>query len=515
MKRSLLALSCAILAPAAFAQKVGSSDLITPERLAAHLYFIADDLLEGRNTPSRGLDIACKYVEAQLKLWGVKPMGDNGTYFQKLPMQAIGFDPAGCSMKIGDRALRYAYDFRGDAGTGVATGQVVVVGGGGLVSAAQGIDPYKGLDVKGKLVLICGAGPENISNPERPEAAAARLGAAGILVTPRRFQADSWKPDDYLRSAVRYTLADPNNKPAPVLPRVVMSKSGLAALLGGEDKAESLIQLGYEGEVGKSYALNGPAVSLNLGSAGPGMTASNVVGFIEGSDPVLKKEIVAIGAHIDHVGMGGNGPDKIFNGADDDGSGTVSILEIAHAFSQGIKPKRSLLFVWHCGEEKGLWGSRYFVENPTVDLKNVVAQLNIDMIGRTKFPGDNNPRNANLSGPNEVFLIGSRRMSSELSNHAKKANASLYNMAYNEFYDRPNDPESLFSRSDHYNYAVKGIPILFWFDGIHEDYHQLGDEPQKIDYKKMSRVAQSVYATAIAVGNAPKRPAIDLPMELK
>ena len=240
----------------------------------------------------------------------------------------------------------------------------------------------------------------------------------------------------------------------------------------------------------------------------------NVVAIIPGSDPKLKSEYVAFGAHMDHVGQRSSGEgDRIFNGADDDGSGTVSILEIAHAFLTGPKPKRSLIFVWHCGEEKGLWGSNYYVEHPTVDLKNIVTQLNIDMIGRSKKDGDTNPSNKVLTGPNEIYAVGSTKMSTDLQKVSEAVNKSFLKLAFNYKYDDPKDTENIFYRSDHYNYARMGIPIIFYFDGVHEDYHRPSDEVSKIDFVKMSKVAQTVYATGWTIANNAKRPVVDKPLK--
>jgi len=239
---------------------------------------------------------------------------------------------------------------------------------------------------------------------------------------------------------------------------------------------------------------------------------------LEGSDPVLKNEYVAIGAHYDHVGTGTpvNG-DAIYNGADDDGSGTVSVLAMANAFANGLRPKRSILFVWHCGEEKGLWGSRYFTENPTVPLDHVIAQFNIDMIGRIKKEGDANPANKQLSGPDEIYVIGSKMMSTELGELSDKINNSYLNLSFNFRYDDPNDPNRFFFRSDHFHYAQKGIPIIFYFNGVHEDYHRPGDEPNKIDYQKMEKVARTIFVTAWETANLAVRPRADkqLPAELQ
>jgi Zn-dependent M28 family amino/carboxypeptidase len=211
------------------------------------------------------------------------------------------------------------------------------------------------------------------------------------------------------------------------------------------------------------------------------------------------------------------GPDKIWNGADDDGSGTVSVLSIAEALSKApVRPKRSVLFVWHCGEEKGLWGSAYFNKFPTVDIKNVIAQLNIDMIGRSRKTDDTNPKNKELSGENEIYVIGKDMMSSTLGSIVDATNKGYLNLNYDTRYDDPKDPNRFFFRSDHFNYAHNGIPIAFWFDGVHEDYHQPGDEPQKIDYNKMEKVARTIFLTLWELTDTKTRPAVDkqLPKEL-
>ena len=214
----------------------------------------------------------------------------------------------------------------------------------------------------------------------------------------------------------------------------------------------------------------------------------------EGSDPTLKAEMVAIGAHYDHVGTNLNaaGEDKIWNGADDDGSGTVAVLSIAEALAKAkTRPKRSILFVWHAGEEKGLWGAEYFNKFPTIDIKKVVAQLNIDMIGRSQNPNNIIPCdrpgkrcNEELSKPNEIYVIGKDMMSSTLGAIVDGTNKGYLNLDYNTRYDDPKDKNRFFFRSDHFHYAVNGIPVAFWFDGVHEDYHQASDTADKIDLRK-------------------------------
>jgi Zn-dependent M28 family amino/carboxypeptidase len=210
--------------------------------------------------------------------------------------------------------------------------------------------------------------------------------------------------------------------------------------------------------------------------------------------------------------------DAIYNGADDDGSGTTALLAMAEALAKArVRPKRSVLFVWHAGEEKGLWGSRYFTNYPTVPLGKIVTQLNIDMIGRSKKEGDTNPRNSGLSGPNEIYVIGSKMMSTELGELTVMVNQQYLNLTYDYRYDDPGDPNRFFTRSDHYNYARKGIPIVFFFDGEHDDYHRPGDSVDKIDFAKMEKVARTIYLTLWEVANRPTRPTVDkqLPVQIQ
>ncbi len=173
------------------------------------------------------------------------------------------------------------------------------------------------------------------------------------------------------------------------------------------------------------------------------------------------------------------------------------------------RPKRSLLFVWHAGEEHGLWGSAYYTQHPTVPLDRIVAQLNVDMIGRSRAADDNNPENKLLTGPNEVYVIGSKMMSSSLAELSERVNNGYLKVSFNYHYDDPDDASRLFFRSDHYNYAKKGIPIIFYFSGLHEDYHQPSDSIEKIDFTKMERVTRTIYATALALADSPSRPKVD------
>ncbi|MEC5156131.1 M28 family metallopeptidase [Chryseobacterium sp. MP_3.2] len=227
--------------------------------------------------------------------------------------------------------------------------------------------------------------------------------------------------------------------------------------------------------------------------------SENILAFVEGSEK--PEEIIVISAHYDHVGMKDG---EIYNGADDDGSGTVALLEIAEAFQMAKKsgngPKRSVLFLHVTGEEHGLLGSKYYAENPIFPMTNTVVNLNIDMIGRCD-PGN--------CGKDYVYVIGSEMLSTDLKKINEQANKETVNLKLNYRYDDPNDKERLYYRSDHYNFAKNGVPVIFYFDGIHEDYHKPSDTPDKIDYMALQKRAQLVFATAWELANRKDRIIVD------
>ncbi len=276
-----------------------------------------------------------------------------------------------------------------------------------------------------------------------------------------------------------------------------------------------------------SFALTGVTITFNVDpdyQVVRTQLTHNVVGIVEGSDARLKHTFVAFGAHYDHVGYAegeltpaggaarragapglvtaGHEDDRIWNGADDDGSGTVALMALAKAFAEGPKPKRSLILVWHTGEERGLWGSRYFADYPAVPIDAIVTQLNIDMIGRN--------RDDKATESNTVYLVGSDRISTELHNLSRAANTALPKpLTLNYEMNDPSDLEQVYYRSDHYSYAAKGIPIIFFTTGLHADYHANTDEMSKIEFDKLTRVTQLVYETGLRVANLDHAPARD------
>lgn len=248
-----------------------------------------------------------------------------------------------------------------------------------------------------------------------------------------------------------------------------------------------------------SYYQKVPAAFLNANGRSDLQNSENILAFIKGSEK--PDEVVVISAHYDHIGTK-NG--EVFNGADDDGSGTVALMEIAEAFRQaaakGHAPKRSILFLHVTGEEHGLLGSKYYSENPVFPLENTVADINIDMIGRD---------DAENRGRNYVYVIGSEMLSSELKVINETANSKLTKMELNYKFDDPHDPNRLYYRSDHYNFAKHGIPVVFFFDGIHEDYHKSTDDPDKIDYTLLQNRTRLIFGTAWELANRKDRIRVD------
>jgi len=548
--------------PLKYAAKATHPD-ITAEDLMSRLYIYADDSMQGREAGQLGNFKATTYIAAEAKRMGLVPAGDSGTYFQMVPYKQRVFDTTS-TITVSGSTLKAPADFLvlgGDAGQISAP----VIYGGDLNDANRAdLDSNA---VKGKIVLFTAKGGMNFRQARRAPRVKGAVAAviAGLDDFPPQFLTFFSRPRGFLDY-------HPSGAPA-VLPNVFITKAAATKFFTTPIDQLTVGAVGGDATIGIKYVVTPMPYA-----------ARNVIGIVPGSDPKLKGEYVAVGGHNDHIGMtnhpvdhdsmriflrvvrpegaeqngkpatpaeqsevdsilaayrtahpGNARLDSISNGADDDGTGTVSVLEIAERISSlKVKPKRSIIFVWHVGEEKGLLGSQYFTDFPTVPRDSIVAQLNIDMVGRgdatdetgraCKIEANSNPPHCDAAAnfdetstplhgnPNYVQLIGSRRLSTELGNLIEKVNTDdKHGLAFDYSEDTNGHPTNIYCRSDHYEYARYGIPITFFTTGGHADYHQVTDEPQEIDYTHMARIDNLIEDIAVHVANLDHRVVVDHP----
>ncbi len=523
--------------------EISAADLMT------RLYIYADDSLMGRQFGSDYNNRATAYIEREARRFGLQPAGDSGGYFQFMPSVKRALD-ATSTITIDGIAYKAGVDFiANSSGKPRQFSNMAVVFGGTAVDTAN-IIPNDQL--RGKLVLMRPFNPppgfngQQLSQTTGFRAYLASV-AGAMIVTIAGDQLNPMQIKNSLSptNARQRTAAFDNDANMTLTVTTRMAEAMLGTSLATATK----------GTVGRT--LNS---DVHFRDA-PGLIR-NVIGILPGTDPKLRGQYVAIGAHNDHVGFntrpvdhdsvkafmqivrpqgaddpgkeataeqlaqvkaltetlhklhGGARLDSIYNGADDDGSGTVSVLEIAEAFALGkVKPKRSMLFVWHTGEEAGMLGSGWFTDNPTVSRDSIVAQINIDMVGRGGA-GDATglAKDGSLlhGGPGYLQLVGSRRLSKELGDLVETVNTEGkfgFNFDYN--IDADGHPQNIYCRSDHWSYARWGIPVVFMTTGGHADYHQITDEPQYIDYAHMAEVSKLVFATALKIGNLDHRIVVD------
>ena len=487
-------------------------DSITPGELRMHLQFLASEELGGRYTLSPSFAIAARYLAAHLEAYGFKGAGEHGNFMQTFQVVSGKGDTAKSSLEVTIGARKKAYHFgdfyiAGEGGTGEAEGPLVFVGT-GISSPSQHHDDYAGLDVKGKVVLFVAGMPGDVDisrleESESGQGAARAHGAAGILQVPPQRLLELMKNKGFQERAVSRETVRLARGAESSLPAVTLGPALAEELLAacGLDLKSVYEAVNHKQKL-QPRNLNITAkmtVAMQLTRS----NTQNVAAILEGTDPKLKHEYVVFSAHYDHLKTGPGG--EVYPGADDDGSGTTSVLTIAHAMSLE-RPKRSVLVMFHAGEELGLLGSEYNTDyEPVVPLSQMVADLNIDMIGRSKAPGDNATEDEHLTDANTVYLVGSNRISQELHQLSEETNAQFQKMKLNYHYNDPADPERIYFRSDHWNYAKHGIPIIFYFDGTSVDYHRPTDTIDKIDFTKMTKVARLVFETGWRIANLDHR----------
>lgn len=516
LNRSFLLLLCLGMALSVVAQsqpvppddpKQRYLETITTQDIEGHLYFLADDLLEGRETGQRGQHLAGLYIRSQFMRMGLQP-GNPKTedFYQSFYLNRANIDDG--QMTLGKETYRYSKDFLN------ATAGLLPNGKADLTFVGYGLsrpdyDNLCGLELEGRVALMLAGGPE-AADPEqrlidrirgwkdRAERLSER-GAAGVLLV---------MPDSVFGILKRYTRSSDvsiDGEPTPPMPIVYVSeKMGNALFKAGNSslkKVKSSLQASAELPEVKTNKIK---LKASTQSSFESEWATNVLGFLAGSEK--PEELLVITGHYDHVGVNQKG--VIFNGADDDASGTSTVMAVAEAFmraaNDGYRPRRSILFMTVSGEEKGLLGSEFYTEHPLYPLENTVCNLNIDMVGRIDPTYEKREDSLRY-----IYLIGSDRLSTDLHQISEAANEQYTDLTLDYKYNAEDDPNRFYYRSDHYNFAKNGIPVIFYFNGTHKDYHGPGDDPDKIRFAKIARIAKLVFATAWEVANRPERLVVD------
>jgi len=495
--RLLTSLTIALVLPATAAAQAPpranvaeAAASITAEDYLRRISIIAHDSMGGRDTPSAGLEQTAAWIAGEFRTMGLKPGGDAGSFVQRYPIHRVRLDTARSMITVRDGpAWQFGTDLvkiaGGDTPDGV-TGPTVVISGTPEGAAGALAD----LDLAGAIavVLLPVNAQGAIGRPElRLLVGVARQGAAAVIGVAD-FGEAIWS---------RFTQGQRGSQQVPPWaasadPPVVLLRSAAA----GPVFAQHQFDL-----AGAMQHLAGPIAAAPVPTLGLTVTtalevverfdAPNVVGVLEGRDPALRGEYVVYSAHMDHVGTGRPvDGDSIYNGADDDASGTTAIVEVAEAFSLLLPaPRRSIIFLLVSGEEKGLWGSDYFGAHPSVPIGQIVANLNADMVGR--------------NWTDTIVAIGKEH--SDLGatlNRVNAAHPALNMTAIDDLWPE----ENFYFRSDHYNFAKRGVPVLFFFNGVHEDYHRPSDHVEKIDEEKASRIAKLLFYLGLEVANAGERP---------
>lgn len=466
---------------------------ITEDDLHDYLSVLSSDALQGRETGEKGQKMAAAYIAAhfqELGLSGPVKNGRNFGYYQPVKLYSAIPGEIYVKTKSGTHANFEDIIYYGQSQTTEEVGTDIVFVGAGTE------EDFKSVDVKDKAVLAV------VDNPRawRGPAENAKKYEAGMLFivnmkTDEEFEEYKAQLKHYL-SGGRLAVEKPTFESKPSGVFFIKPSAGAAIFKKDFDQLTAAMA---DGGKGIKQIKNGK-VSFSIKQNVQEVETENVLGYLEGTD--LKDELVVLTAHYDHVGMNG---EEVYNGADDDGSGTSAVMEIAEAFvkakNEGNGPRRSMLFMLVTGEEKGLLGSEYYASNPVFPLKNTIVDLNIDMIGRI------DPEHKD--DPNYIYLVGSDRLSTELHEISEKVNDTFSQLELDYTYNDEGHPDRIYYRSDHWNFAKNNVPIIFYFNGVHEDYHKPTDTIDKINFDMLTKRAKLVYYTAWVLANRDERPVVD------
>ena len=520
-------------------QLLGFQNEISVDYLKPHLTAFAHDTMRGRETGTPAEKKAANFLAEEYEKLGLSPVGDNGSYFQNFELNASKSDSIVFELYETDNNAKERIDrsvassnqvanfARLFGGTDTLRGRVVFAGF-GVNDKEREVAHLDGVDLKDKWVMVFQntpkvVGGDTLINPKIDARARfqmiMRRGAEGILIVPakepREFDVIAQKMQDGFGETGRMSLAyrdKSGNSSSGFSGGYNVINPELAAKLLGLNSVEEVTDYRQKW-VDNITEFQPKELNYELTqtphSSKETIRSQNVLAFHEGADPELKDEVVVLTSHYDHVGVGepDSTGDRIYNGADDDGSGTIGLLNIAKAFSEaaknGIKTKRSILFLNVSAEEKGLLGSRYYSDHPAFPMEKTVVNLNTDMIGRI----DSTHESKGIQ--KYAYIIGAELISSDLDSLIKVANKESGQIKLDKRYNDLNDPQQFYRRSDHWHFGRKKVPFAFFFSGIHEDYHRPSDEVHKIRFEKMASILRTMYATTVMIANTDNPPAVD------
>jgi hypothetical protein len=513
-----------ILSVQAFATTPPGINSISRTNFEPHLRFLASDELEGREATFAGQRIAADFIASVFESYGLEPTGDESSYFQKFNLiQTKPGNQSVISVKNTETTEEFIITGHGESfllfglRNAASITAPVVFAHYGIISEDLNLNDYADIDVGGKIVVLLDGDPAHREDTEPTRrsrlwfnntkvATARQQGAVALLVI-----ADTLRGNTI--ATYRNDLADLFTKGSfslsesdrPGFPMGFIDIKTASLILGDiqSNISEKEDETGQEVLSSRSFQVEGSEITLNYDVTHDFRETENVIGLIPGADPLLRDEYIIITAHYDHLGVRTT-TGEIFNGADDNASGTAGILELARIFSdQRSDIRRSLLFIAFTAEEKGLLGSRYYTDNPVVPLEQTIVNLNLDMIGRV------DARYSEQEDTNYVYIIGSDRLSANLHSINERALALVPEITADYRYNDPNDPNRFYFRSDHYNFIRHNIPAIFYFTGTHEDYHMPTDTADKIDFDRMETILRLVYATAWKLAETETRPLPD------
>jgi hypothetical protein len=537
--KTIVSLSLILIVSASTYSQKKALESINKNDLKLHMEFLASDELEGRASGENGLNVAARYLAGQAEHIGLKPANGEDGYFQYYTIEERSYDWDQCELittRNNGEIIKNEHPFFVFPGINddelKISGEVVFAGY-GIKDDTFDYDDFENVDITDKIVMILNRAPMTADGSEsqfgekwlgmqnfqfKMQHIAMQQPKAVFLVFDPKSKMNSIEdlnPDivKYISNSRALKVEGTKDSEQSMGPKMALIHRSVADEIL-ESTGKTLVELQNaidETLEPQSFLIKGQHTDMKLVMKNKDLIVPNVFGIIEGSDPVLKDELVIYMAHFDHLGMGENG--DVYNGADDNGSGTVALIEIAEAFLKEKKqPKRSVGFLWVSAEEIGLFGSTYFADHPLHPIENIVSAINLDMVGRTVSEEDisKGRKNMTIVGMDSVKVIGGKQ--SSVLMEINELVLEEFGLKPNYKYNNPKHPARYFYRSDHINFAKKDIPILFYSTGTHADYHEITDELEKIDYDKFLLMTKFCYKVGFNVANYKEEIIVDNPM---